>query len=94
MRNWRFFPLFQLAAGDVISDMISAPFSALSGFFNGAMGQASSITQSFQGLFQSFAGNISSEIGWGLSQFNSSQNDSCRNNQTQQLYALGNQTGV
>jgi hypothetical protein len=80
--------LFQLAAGGFIDNF----FSTINGLLGGAQNQADSTQQQFQDFFQSFSDSLSSQIDSGLSQFNSSQNDTCRNNQTQQLYALGNQT--
>ena len=58
--------------------------------FNSAQGQAAPVQQQFQDVWQSVKQNITSQIDFQLSQFNSSQNDMCTNNLTQQYYSTGN----
>ena len=58
--------------------------------FNSAQGQAVSVQQQFQDLWQSVKQNLTSQIDFQLSQFNSSQNNACTNNLTQQYYSIGN----
>lgn len=110
MRRWRLFFLFQLAAGGIFDSFISFPSSFLpsipqltapvSTLLSTAQAQATSIGQQFQNLFQSFAGNLSSQINLGLNQFQqnfsyldgNSQANACIFNQTQQYYSIGNTT--
>ena len=60
--------------------------------FNIAQGQTASVQQQFQDLWQSVKQNLTSQIDFQLSQFNSSQNDARTNNLTQQYYSIGNKS--
>jgi hypothetical protein len=90
--------LFQLTSGQLFNllagplSVLTAPLNALLG---GAQGQAYSAQNMFQGLFQGFSDNISSQIDFGLGQFdflNGNGTDACKYNLTQQYYAIGNET--
>jgi hypothetical protein len=99
VRSWGFFFLFQLAAGGFIDGIVAAPLSLANAFFNTVQGVASSVQQQFQNIFQSVNQNISSQIDFGLGQFqqdfgylNNSQANACMYNQTQEFYAIGNES--
>jgi len=96
--------LFQLAAGGLFDSLIAGPLSLVTAPINAllgnAQGQAGSIQDQFQDMFQSFNDNLTLELNDGLSDFehnydslNGSEGDACRFNQTRQYYALGNATG-
>jgi hypothetical protein len=96
--------LFQLAAGGIFDSFIAGPLSLIAAPVNTllgiAQGQAGSIQNQFQSVFQSFSDNLTSQIDSALSDFeqyydslnDSSKADACRFNQTRQFYALGNTT--
>jgi hypothetical protein len=84
--------LFQLAAGGFIDTLVAGPLSMMDGLFNTAQGFAASVQQQFQGLSDLVNANLTSQIDFQLSQFNSSQNNACTNNLTEEFYAIGNKS--
>ena len=90
--------MFQLTSGQLLN-FLSAPLAMITGPLNAllgdAQGQAGSAQNMFQGLFGDFSDNISSQIDFGLGQFdflNGNGTNACYYNLTQQYYAIGNQT--
>jgi hypothetical protein len=95
--------LFQLAAGGIIESFVAGPLALVTAPINALLGTvqgtAGSMQQQVQGLFDGFSQNLSSQMDSGLGDFqqnfdslNNSQADACRDNQTQQYYAIGNST--
>jgi hypothetical protein len=69
--------LFQLAAGGFIDSLVAGPFSMMDGLFNNAQGLGASVQQQLQGLSDLVKDNLTSQIDFQLSQFDSSQNNAC-----------------
>jgi hypothetical protein len=96
--------LFQLAAGGFLDDLISGPLAAftapVSALANTVAGQAASVQQMFQDFSQAFSQNLTSQLDFGMSQFDqnfsdlfgNSEADACRSNLTQQHYSIGNES--
>lgn len=98
------FSLFQLANGDWISDIISTPLLAIAApvraLLSTVQAQAAAVGSQFQNFFQAAGQNISSQIDFGISDFDryfgdidgNSEADACRSDYTQRYYAIGNET--
>ena len=103
VRHWSL-SLFQLAAGGIIDDFVAGPLALatapVSAFLNTVQGQAALVQQQFQDFFQSATQNLTSQLDFGLWQFEqnisalngSSQADACNYNHTQQYYSIGNES--
>jgi hypothetical protein len=95
--------LFQLAAGGIIDSLITGPLALVTAPIQALLGSvqalAGSIQDQFQSLSQGFTQNLTSQLNFGLGNFqqdfeslNNSQADACKSNQTQHYYSIGNTT--